>query len=347
MAASRDPRLAGADRQQRRGRRRVSARVRRRRAVAALLALLVVVVAGWLVARPGGGAGPKSAAGSPKRALSPAQAVAAPGGPPAAEAGLLPWQMAAPISREVVVAGSPGRLVVLGGLTAGGASASGVYALRTATGAVRQIGALSAPLHDAAAGLLGGRALVFGGGSSATVATVQAFPLAGPGSGTTTATTAGSMPAPRSDAAAVTIGATTYVVGGYDGSRPDAPVLATTNGRTFTTVAALPVPVRYPAVAALGGQIFVFGGQAITGPHAGAPLDAIQAVDPARHTAAVIGHLPEPLAGAAAMTVGNPLGEDHLVLRPSRPSRPFGRRSWILVRARRRLSAQEQPDHGG
>ena len=73
------------------------------------------------------------------------------------------------------------------------------------------------------------------------------------------------MPAPRSDAVAVTIGPTTYIVGGYDGTHPDAPVLATTNGRTFTTVAALRIPVRYPAVAALGGQIFVFGGQAITG----------------------------------------------------------------------------------
>ena len=71
-------------------------------------------------------------------------------------------------------------------------------------------------------------------------------------------------------------------------------MLATTNGRTFTTVAALRIPVRYPAVAVLGGQIYVFGGQAIGGRHAGAPLDAIQAVDPARHTAAVIGHLPSP-----------------------------------------------------
>ena len=92
-------------------------------------------------------------------------------------------------------------------------------------------------------------------------------------------------------------------MGGYDGTRPDAAVLASTDGRAFTTVTALPVPVRYPAVAALGGRIYVFGGQAITGPQAGAPVNVIQAVDPARHAAAVIGDLPEPLAGAAAMTV--------------------------------------------
>ncbi|HCU97680.1 MAG TPA: hypothetical protein DHU96_35220 [Actinobacteria bacterium] len=246
-------------------------------------------------------------AGPAGRAHPPAHGVVAPGGLPAAEAGLMPWHLAAPISREVAVTDARGRLIVLGGLTAGGSSASGVYAFRTATGAARRIGALTAPLHDAAVGVLGGRALVFGGGSSATVATVQALTVNGPHGGTPTATAAGSMPTPRSDAAAVTIGATTYVAGGYNGASPDAPVLATTDGHSFTTVASLPVPVRYPAVAALGGQIYVFGGQAITGRQAGTPLDTIQAVDPARHSAAIIGHLPEPLAGAVAVTVGGEL----------------------------------------
>jgi len=204
----------------------------------------------------------------------------------AAESGLLPWHLAAPLSREVVVPGSPGQLIVLGGLTPAGTSASGVHVVRTATGAARQIGALSAPLHDAAGVSSGGRALVFGGGSPVTVGTVRAFPGAG------TARVTGSLPAPRFDAAAVTIGGTAYVVGGYDGSKPDVSVLATTDGRTFTTVAALPVPVRHPAVAALDGMIYAFGGQAITGPDAGAAVNVIQAVDPARHTAAVIGRLP-------------------------------------------------------
>jgi putative pyrroloquinoline-quinone binding quinoprotein/Kelch motif protein len=264
---------------------------------------LVVVLALWLVARLGSGPGSRSVAGAAGHGRSPVHAVAVSHGLPAAESGLLPWHLAAPVSREVVVAGRGGRLIVLGGLSARGASADGIYALRTATGVAHRIGTLSAPLHDAAAGLLGRRVLVFGGGSPATVPAVEAFSLPGQRSPVRNAAIAGSMPTPRSDAAAVTIGTTTYVVGGYDGSRPDAAVLATSNGRTFTTVARLPVPVRYPAVAALGGQIFAFGGQAITGPHAGAPVDAIQAIEPARHTAAVVGHLPEPLAGAAAMTV--------------------------------------------
>src|ERR1019366_1157579 len=194
-------REALADRQQQPGGRRVSARVRRRRTVAAAVALLVVVLAAWLVARPSSAPAPKNVPGTPRRALSPAQAVVAPGGLRAAEAGLMPWHLAAPISREVVVASAPGQLIVLGGLTAAGGSANG----GSATGASRHVGALSAPLPDAAAGVLGGRALVFGGGSPATVATVQAFTLPGPGSGTrgATATTAGSMAPPRADAAAV------------------------------------------------------------------------------------------------------------------------------------------------
>ena len=246
--------------------------------------------AAWFAAGLGGGAGNK--------ALPPVRAAAAPPGLDAAESGLLPWHLAAPLSREVVVPGSPGQLIVLGGLTPAGTSASGVYALRTATGGGPADRRAQRPAARCGAGVIsGGRALVFGGGSPVTVGTVQAF------SGAGTARVTGSLPAPRSDAAAVTIGGTAYVVGGYDGSKPDASVLATTDGRTFTTVAALPVPVRYPAVAALGGMIYAFGGQAITGPHAGAAVNVIQAVDPARHTAAVIGRLPEPLAGAAAVTV--------------------------------------------
>ena len=222
----------------------------------------------------------------------------------AAESGLLPWHMPAPISREVVAAGSRGRLVVLGGLRAGGATTAGVYGISTGTGRTRYIGALSAPVHDAAVGVIGRRAVVFGGGSSSTISTVQAFSLGAHSSGGSGARL-GSMPNPRSDATAVTIGQTTYVVGGYDGARPDAEVLATSDGRSFKPVARLQVPVRYAAVAALGGQIYVFGGQAVGGPSAGAPVDDIQVVDPVKGTAAIIGHLAKPLAGAVAMTLHN------------------------------------------
>jgi outer membrane protein assembly factor BamB len=290
----------------------------RRRAVAATLAVLVVAATAWLATRSHSGVGrgdasrgdaSRGAAASgkagPSRSTAPQPShEAAPPSLAAAESGLLPWHMAAPLSREVAAAAAPGRLLVFGGLTAGGKSADQVYAVRTATGTVLRAGTLTAPLHDAAAAVLpGGRAFVFGGGSPAAVAAVQSFPLLGGGG----AARAGTLPEPRSDAQAVSVGADTYLVGGYDGSRADGWVLATADGRSYREVAELPVPVRYPAVAALGGRIYAFGGQAVSGPHAGAPVSVIQAIDPARRTAAVVGDLPEPLAGAAAVTVGGEL----------------------------------------
>src|SRR5690349_10778802 len=149
-----------------------SARVRRRRAAAVLATALTalgvtVILAGYVSHLSSGAASPAG------QALSPGHAVAARRGLPAAEAGLMPWHLAAPVSRAVAVAGPPGRLIVLGGLTSGGGSASGVYTVGTATGAFRQVGALSAAMHDAAVAVIGGHAVVFGGGSPATVATVQ------------------------------------------------------------------------------------------------------------------------------------------------------------------------------
>jgi len=160
------------------------------------VAVVVVAVVAWFAILPHGGTGTHGTA------LPRVRGTAAPPGLDAAESGLLPWHLAAPLSREVVVPGPPGQLIVLGGLTSAGTSASGVYAVRTATGAARRIGALSAPLHDAAGVTSSGRALVFGGGSPVTVGTVQAF------SGAGTARVTGSLPAPRSDAAAVTTGGT-------------------------------------------------------------------------------------------------------------------------------------------
>ncbi len=226
-------------------------------------------------------------------------------GIPAAESGLLPWRLAAPISRSVVLAGSGSNLVILGGLN-GNTSAPGVYTLNPSVGTLSSIGQLSGGLHDAAGTVLQGRDVLFGGGSPGTVATVQAFGAATAGGAGSPAragaSVIGSLPQPRSDAAAVTIGNTAYVVGGYDGSRPDPEVLATTNGTSFDDVAALPVPVRYPAVATQGAKIYVFGGQAITA--AASPVDDIQMVDTQAHKATVVGHLPMPLAGATAVSVG-------------------------------------------
>jgi outer membrane protein assembly factor BamB len=199
-----------------------------------------------------------------------------------------------------------------------------VYTLDTTTGALTHVANLTDGLHDASGAVIDGRDVTFGGGSPATVATVQAVPepSATSSAGITAAETIGALPRPRSDSSAVTVGTTTYIVGGYDGSNPDPAVLATTDGRTFSTVASLPVPVRYPAVAADRGLLYVFGGQAISGAGAGQPVNAIQVIDPRRHRASIVGHLPIPLAAAAAVTIGGQIyvvGGESTVAQPVVP----------------------------
>jgi outer membrane protein assembly factor BamB len=210
------------------------------------------------------------------------------------ESGLLPWQLPAPVSREVVVSPVGKRdLVVLGGLGAQGSSTAGVYALDLRTGALSSQGTLAQPTHDAAGAALGGRVLVLGGGTATATAASQIE-----SGGRTVSGRA--LPQARADAGVVTIGDTAYLVGGYDGTAMDREVVATTDGRSYRAIAALPVPVRYPAVAVLGSQIYVFGGLGATG-H---PTSAVQLVDPGKRTARVVGHLPVPLAGAAAGMLG-------------------------------------------
>jgi PQQ-like domain/Kelch motif len=225
-------------------------------------------------------------------------------GLPAAESGLLPWQLAQPISREVVAPGSaPGSVVVAGGLTASSATTGSAVSVAVPAGTSTPAGTLATATHDAAGAVLAGRLLVFGGGVQASFATVQSLPLAAGGAGAPpSSTTVGQLPQARSDAAAVTVGRTAYVIGGYDGTRADPQVLATTNGSTFHVVGTLPDPVRYPAATALGHDIYVFGGQQVGG--AGAAVTDVQLIDTSTGTIRVVGHLPQALFGASAVVLG-------------------------------------------
>jgi hypothetical protein len=222
--------------------------------------------------------------------------------PPAIESGLLPWQLAQPLSREVAVPGAAaGSVIALGGLTAGSATTANVLSLGVPGGTSAAAGALSTATHDAAGVVLAGRVLVFGGGDQSSFATVQSYALSTAAT-TATATVVGQLPQPRSDAAGVTVGAIAYVIGGYDGTSADPQVLATANGSSFHAVGSLPVPVRYPAAAALGRSIFVFGGQQVGS--TGAAVNDIQKVDTATGRISVVGHLPQALFGASAVTLG-------------------------------------------
>lgn len=202
-----------------------------------------------------------------------------------------------PISGEAVV-GTAAGVMILGGLDSAESSVSGVFRLDPAGGHLSEAGSLSGPLHDAAAVMLGGRVLVFGGGTETSTDQVQALPL--PSAAGATARPVGRLPTVRSDLSAVSIGGTAYVLGGYDGTEVIDSVLATRDGSRFSEVAKLPAPGRYLAVAALGGRIYAFGGESVSGAASG----AIQEIDPRAGTARIIGRLPEPISHAGAVALG-------------------------------------------
>lgn len=293
VSATQRDRLLAREAQRRRTR-----RARRRAALAGLL--LVVVITVVLMSGSGG------TTTTTRQTAAHRHVVHAPPSIPAVEAGLLPWHLPTPLSREVVVPTTGGHLVVLGGLK-GSVSERGVLSLDSATGHLHAVGSLPTGVHDAGGAVIGDHDFVFGGGSPTTVPAVESFATPTPGrlgpfpGGSSVV---GHLAQPRSDLATATIGRSTYIVGGYDGANPDPQVLATTDGQTFRTVANLPVPVRYPAVAALGGKVYVFGGERISGAGAGQPVNAIQVIDPRSGRASIAGRLPEPLEAAAAMTLG-------------------------------------------
>lgn len=249
------------------------------------------------------------AATTPTRA-----ATAAAHAPSSLEAGVEAWQLTSAVSRESVVANRAG-LTVLGGLTASGASVASVATIDPAHGTITATGALKTVVHDAGAATLGTRTFDFGGGTSASVATVESFPspqLSQPGNAL--ASVAGNLPQPRSDLAIATVAGhgraakqVAYIVGGYDGATYLPGVLATTDGAHFSKVADLPVPVRYPAVAALHGKIYAFGGQIKAPGSVITATDDIQLIDPTTHKVSVVGHLPQPLYGAAAFSIDGSL----------------------------------------
>ncbi len=211
-----------------------------------------------------------------------------------------PYQLPSGVSREVVLPRGP-DLLILGGLTQQSAASAAITVLNPVTGSTTAAGRLTAPTHDAAGATLSGRDFVFGGGSQAGLATVQEI------SGRHAATVA-RLPGPRSGLAAVTIGATAYLLGGYTGAGYAADVLATTDGRHFRTVARLPVPVRDAAVATLGHQLWVFGGLASSGPTRDIQRISVPgSTQRGRQATTVAGRLPRPLTGAAAFTLGGTL----------------------------------------
>ncbi len=261
--------------------------MRRRRLVAVFVLVAVIAL---VVARTSTSS--HKSAGAKPRATNAQKASTAPPTTTQLQSVAATWQLGAPLSRSVAFTAGADVLVA-GGLAADQSTTSSVVRLDPATGSATNAGTLAQATHDAAGGVLANQQFVFGGGNQTVTDAVQVLHAGGPGA------IVGRLPQPRADLAAVTIGATVYLVGGYDGNNATRDVLATTNGTQFRTVAQLPVGVRYPAVTAVGNVIYAFGGE-----WGGTESGAVQSIDVATGTARLVGQLPSPRTDAAAVTLG-------------------------------------------
>ncbi|MGE5227257.1 MAG: PQQ-binding-like beta-propeller repeat protein [Planctomycetaceae bacterium] len=204
-----------------------------------------------------------------------------------------PYHLPAPVQRAVAVTDGA-RIVIAGGLDAAGSSTGGVFALTPSNGHLRSLGTVPQVFHDAAGALLGRNLFVFGGGVTTTSDAVQAFDLS-----TGRGRVAGHLPTPLSDLAAVTVDGKAYLVGGWDGTTPQATVWSKKDGRSFKKVAMLPVGVRYPAVAAVGSTLVIAGGLLANG----GETAAVETVDTATGKVAKLGMLPHPVGHAMAFAM--------------------------------------------
>jgi DNA-binding beta-propeller fold protein YncE len=205
------------------------------------------------------------------------------------------WSLPVPLQRSVVLTDGK-RLLVLGGLDRSNRSTDRVLAIDPARETTaRALAPLPHATHDAAGAIIGGRAIIFGGGRGSSVATVQ---TAGGGS---VPAVLGELPRKNSDLAAATVGDTTYLIGGYDGRRALDSVLATTDGQRFREIVKLPRGLRYAAVAAVGSRLIVAGGDG----NDGKPSDAIFATELPAGRVHALGRLPEPLGHASALTLND------------------------------------------
>jgi Kelch motif len=244
-------------------------------------------------AAPGTSSAHSSAAGSPGGGPASSASRQATG----IEARAAPFRLPHPLSREAAVT-VDGAILLLGGFDGRG-TVSEVLRLDPGTGAVRSVGRLAASTHDAAAGLFGSTAYVFGGGAATSTDAIQAFGVPASAGSAGTGQIAGHLPAPRSDVSSVIVGRTALLVGGWDGTRILPDVLASTGTGTVTTVGRLAVPVRYGAVVAAAGAVWIFGGQ---GAHGDVPT--IQRFDPATGRTTIAGTLPVAVAGSSAVVFG-------------------------------------------
>lgn len=107
--------------------------------------------------------------------------------------------------------------------------------------------------------------------------------------------TTGQLPTRASDVAVATLGRSTYIVGGYDGSHWLDTILAWHPGVPPRLAGRLPFGLRYAAVAAAGHHLIIAGGTTTSG-----VTDAVLSFDPVSGAVKKVGRLPVPLTHASA-----------------------------------------------
>jgi N-acetylneuraminic acid mutarotase len=118
--------------------------------------------------------------------------------------------------------------VIAGGTERGGPS-DAILSFDPASGAVRQIGRLPAPLTHSSAVYLGGRVVVVGGKQQLVGGQTRSILAIDPATGSVQ--TVGRLPGPLSDAAVVLYRHRIIVAGGDNGNGPQTSILELTPGR--------------------------------------------------------------------------------------------------------------------
>jgi YVTN family beta-propeller protein len=194
--------------------------------------------------------------------------------------------------QDASAAAGPGRVLLLGGLTAADASTDAILGARA--GRARPLGTLPSARHDTAAVRIGADAYVFGGGTA--TSQLDEIVRVDPSG---RSSVVGRLPAASSDSAAGVVGGTAYVVGGYTGTRWLDTIVAWRPGRAARVVAHLPTTLRYAAVTAVGDRLVIAGGSLENG----TASDAVLEYTPASGRIVRIGRLPAPTTHAAAATL--------------------------------------------
>jgi N-acetylneuraminic acid mutarotase len=281
----------------------------------------------------GGGPGPEGATGT-----------TGPGGaePSGAVPGATGWRSlaAAPTARqEVGGAAVDGRIWVVGGLTAGGASTK-VEAYDPATDRWTAGPDLPLALHHLAVVAYRGELVVVGGfgrGASDLYDGPSDRVLALRGGRWVDVPR---LRRPRGAAAAAVVGDVLYVVGGRDDDGLIAPTEAF-DGAAWTDRAPIPTARDHVAAVSDGQAVYAVGGRAL---HPDSMFLALERYDPARDVWETLPGMPTARGGLAASVVGGRLiatgGESSSVVFPQVEAYDLAARTWTA------LAPMPTPRHG-